>query len=96
MKVILAILLTILICGAATAYAANRSCMPTQDMAASMFAEGQGFTATFIIGDEIKGVVMQLYRGPRGFTITHVRNWGRTSCVFIRGSEWQWADPTLQ
>ena len=96
LKILLAILLTIAMFMGATAYAANRSCIPTQDMSANMFAEQLGFTATFILGDEDRGFVMQVFTGPKGFKITRVKNWGRTSCVLLSGPEWQWANPAWQ
>lgn len=66
--------------------------MPTEAMSADLGKKQYAFTATLVAGDMDRGVVMQLFTGRTGFVITWARNYGRTSCVVLRGSEWIWAN----
>lgn len=74
------------------AYASNKLCLPTQHMSSKLGMERYAFTATMIAGNEDKGFVFQLYTKKGGFVMTFARNYGRTSCMVMKGDEWIWAD----
>ncbi|GEM_PF-6394135 len=72
-------------------YASDQLCLPTEKMSANLGADKYAFTATLIAGTTEKGFVMQLFTKKDGFVMTWARNYGRTSCVVLKGDEWIWA-----